>query len=245
MARRSGSFLEGSVVRLFKLAGFEPKRNVKLHGYEIDVFVKYKTHDIIIECKQRDRGGLVVRNLIHEWHSKNELIRASRVVLAITGVDINKNAYDLAKKYGIIIWDETKLEKLIDEAVGKTDRVKEKLLREMNLESVEKTNKEPRKDVPAKGKAQTQRNTRGSYAKALIFAFCFFFLVCFIGLTGSFINPVVSMIIIFLMLYWYSIKNGLLNNRNESIFLIVFFILLPVLGGILYLLYKIIRRKNG
>jgi len=135
MASRGGSLLEGNVERLLKLAGFEPQRNVKLHGYEIDVFVKYKTLSIIFECKQRDSGGLNLRNLIHEWRSKNEEIKASKVVLVITGIDVTHEANDLAKKYGIIIWSENKLNKLLDDVIEKKEEMKDEILLAVGLET--------------------------------------------------------------------------------------------------------------
>ncbi len=141
MARRGGSFLESSVLKLFKLAGFEAETNVRLSGYEVDVYVKYGTLDIIVECKQRDSGGLNIRNLIHQWESKNKEIGASKILLVVTGVNITHDARELANKYDIAIWDEDKLENLIDEAIDKKSLVRDKILIEMGLESTDYINK--------------------------------------------------------------------------------------------------------
>ncbi|MBN2102258.1 MAG: restriction endonuclease [Candidatus Aenigmarchaeota archaeon] len=138
MARRGGSFLESNVERLFKLAGFETETNIKLSDYEIDVYVKYEDKDIIVECKQRDSGGINVRNLIHQWNSKNKEIRASRVIIVITGIDITQEAYELAKRYKIILWDESKLNDLFDKAIELKRGMKKYLIEEMGFKIISK-----------------------------------------------------------------------------------------------------------
>ena len=72
MASRSGSLLEKSTVKLLNLSGFKPELNKIINGYEIDVFLQYKNLKIAFECKQYERSTLAIRNLIHQWDSKNK-----------------------------------------------------------------------------------------------------------------------------------------------------------------------------
>nr|NIO37643.1 hypothetical protein [Candidatus Bathyarchaeota archaeon] len=75
LGKRSGSLLEKDVARLFKLVGLEPKLNEKIDDYEIDVLVIYRGVRLGIECKQYERSSLTVKNLIHEWDSKNKELK--------------------------------------------------------------------------------------------------------------------------------------------------------------------------
>ena len=74
MTSRSGSLLEKNVAKILALSGFKPKMNQIINGYEIDVFFEYCGQKIAIECKQYERSTLAVRNLIHQWDSKNKEI---------------------------------------------------------------------------------------------------------------------------------------------------------------------------
>jgi Holliday junction resolvase len=65
MASKKGTLLEKNVERLLRLSGLSPERNVIINTYEIDVFVIYKNKRIAFECKQYEKSGLTVRNLIH------------------------------------------------------------------------------------------------------------------------------------------------------------------------------------
>ena len=75
MARRRGSLLENTIEKILTSVGLEVEKNVRIKGYEIDVYIKYKGFSIAIECKERSRGSLVVRNLIHEWSGKNKILK--------------------------------------------------------------------------------------------------------------------------------------------------------------------------
>jgi len=140
MAIRSGTLLERSVNRLFMLAGFDPKNNKIIDGYEIDVYVEYKSFSLIIECKQYERSSLAIRNLIHQWESKNRLIGASKILFVLAGCDISKKDFELAKDFNISIWDETVLSDLTDLAIKSKDMAKKEILLKLNLKSEEISN---------------------------------------------------------------------------------------------------------
>ena len=86
---REGTLLERDVNRLFSLLGFKVENNVKIKGYEIDIYAISGNQKIIIECKQRDKSkSLDMRNLIHQWSSKNSIIGASKIILITYGIKI-------------------------------------------------------------------------------------------------------------------------------------------------------------
>ncbi len=131
--KRSGSLLEKNVARLFRLGGFEPELNKKIDDYEIDVFLKYKSIKRGIECKQYERSSLAIRNLIHEWNSKNRELNFDKILLVLVGCKITDKDRNLARKYGITIWDTKKFNELFDEAIEKRGNIKNILLIEAGL----------------------------------------------------------------------------------------------------------------
>ena len=72
MASRKGTLLERNVEQLLTLVGLKPELNKIYHGYEIDVFLRYDNYTVAFECKQYEKSSLTVRNLIHQWDSKNK-----------------------------------------------------------------------------------------------------------------------------------------------------------------------------
>lgn len=90
---------------------------------------------VVIECKQYERSSLSVRNLIHEWHSKNEVLEFDRVILAIVGQEVTEADRDLADQFGIVIWDGSKIDDLLDRAIENREAHLEILLREMGIAS--------------------------------------------------------------------------------------------------------------
>lgn len=133
MASRSGTLLEKEVKRLLELSGFKAELNKRINGYEIDVFINYNNQKIAFECKQYERSRLPIRNLIHEWDSKNKELKFGKIILVITGMDINNQDYQLAKKYNIIIWNESKLDNLLDSAIEKKIENKTIVLKELGI----------------------------------------------------------------------------------------------------------------
>lgn len=110
--KRIWSLLETLVYDLFEEAGFSPQKNVRIEGYEIDVFVAYKNQSIVIECKQYEKGELKLRDLIHIWESKNRITRADRVLFVLYGIEISEGDLEFAKGYGIYIWDQNVLKEM-------------------------------------------------------------------------------------------------------------------------------------
>jgi hypothetical protein len=133
MTSRQGSLLEKNVWKLLKLAGFEPELNKIFKGYEIDVFLKYSNMKIGFECKQYERSNLGVRNLIHQWDSKNKELNLNKIILVITGVNISNKEHQLAKKSNMIIWDEKKVDYLFNKAIEEKAKIKKEIIKEMEL----------------------------------------------------------------------------------------------------------------
>ncbi len=133
MASRKGSLLESSVYQLLKLSGFRPELNKTVNGYEIDIFLSYRNLKIAFECKQYEKGSLAVRNLIHQWDSKNRELKFDKLVLVLIGTDISEAEYQLAKKYNIVIWDEAKFHSLSNRAIKKRIKNKNAILKELEI----------------------------------------------------------------------------------------------------------------
>jgi ATP/ADP translocase len=55
---------------------------------------------------------------------------------------------------------------------------------------------------------------------------------------------VLSLIVIFLLLLIYAFKKQALPYKKDKILLGFFFIIIPILGGIIYLIFKILTRKE-
>lgn len=133
MASRKGTLLERDVERLLNIVGLKPEVNKVYHTYEIDVFLRYNNKIIAFECKQYEKSALTIRNLIHLWDSKNKELKLDKIVLVIFGIDVKPADYQLAKKYGIVLWDEKKLKRLLDEAIENKKLYKEKLFKEIGV----------------------------------------------------------------------------------------------------------------
>jgi len=137
MVSRKGTLLEKEVLRLFKLVGFEPEHSKKIEGYEVDVFLEYKGFKIIVECKQYEKSSLSVRNLIHQWESKNKILKADRVLLVLVGSEITHKERSLAENYGIKIWNEEKLDTFLDKAIEHKDKIRAEILEDLGIRSEE------------------------------------------------------------------------------------------------------------
>jgi len=103
--KKQGSLLEENTAEVFERAGFDVKKNSRVKGYEIDVSATKYGRTIICECKQYEKADLTIRNLIHQWDSKNKEIKADKVILVLYGKNPNKDDISLAKKYDMVLWD--------------------------------------------------------------------------------------------------------------------------------------------
>ena len=135
MASRKGTLLERNVEQLLKLVGLKPELNKIYHGYEIDVFLRHNNHIIAFECKQYEKSSLTVRNLIHQWDSKNKELNLDKIVLVFFGIELNNTDKELAKKYDITVWDEHKLKNLLSKAIDKKEEFLEKLFSEIGIDT--------------------------------------------------------------------------------------------------------------
>jgi len=151
--KKRGSLLERDVARLFRLIGLKPKINQKIDDYEIDVLVHFKGMKLGIECKQYERSSLAIRNLIHEWDSKNKELKLDKILLVLVGCNITDRDRQLAKKYGITIWDDQKFDELFSKVIERREAIKDEVLLEAGLkpskeiaEKIEKIKREYRCD---------------------------------------------------------------------------------------------------
>ncbi|MEK6873526.1 MAG: restriction endonuclease [Nanoarchaeota archaeon] len=112
MSERQGSFLEGVVATIFQRAGLDTSTNVFMKGYEVDVVGSKLNYKVIVQCKHCEGSYVNIKDILHQWKSKNDIINADKVVLVIYGQEPNQSHYHLAEKLGIILIDKEKLQKL-------------------------------------------------------------------------------------------------------------------------------------
>ncbi len=133
IASRHGTLLERNVEQMLKLIGIKSRCNVIINGYETDVFFQYNKQKIGIECKQREKSSISIRNLIHEWNSKNTEIKLDKIILIIFGYDMTEQDFNLAKKFGITIWDESLFTEMYQEAINNKENAKEVILKRLGI----------------------------------------------------------------------------------------------------------------
>jgi len=150
MVSRKGSLLEKNVTNIFNALGFQTETNVKIKGYEIDVFAKKGNLEIIIECKQYENSSLTIRNLIHQWADKNFEIKADRVLLVLYGLNIKETDRILASNRNIILWDEKTLQKYISLTIKNKAEALKELITELDLETEDQKTKDQRNIDEAK-----------------------------------------------------------------------------------------------
>ena len=131
------NLLESYVGKILKKAGFNPQLRIHLGGYEIDVYVEYKSVRIAFECKQYQRSRLTVRNLIHEWSGKQEELGVEKVVLVLVGMNVSETDYELAERKGIAIWRGSKVETLLDGVIDGASNTRERILLDLGLDGEE------------------------------------------------------------------------------------------------------------
>ena len=49
---------------------------------------------------------MTIRNLIHQWNSKNQLIGAHKIILVLAGLKIKETDLALASEFDMEIWDQ-------------------------------------------------------------------------------------------------------------------------------------------
>ncbi len=133
--REVGDVLENNIEYIFKVGGFHTEKNIRLAKYEIDVLAKFGDRKIIIECKNYQNSHLVIRNLIHQWNSKNKIIKAGKIILVIYGVNIKNSDKELASKFNIEIWGKDEVIKLFSLLMNPT-QLREALLKAIDLKPI-------------------------------------------------------------------------------------------------------------
>lgn len=132
MGTRQGTLLERNIAKIFKLAGFEVKQPTMIRGYEVDVYAVKGVFDVCIQCKQYEKSHLNIRDLVHQWDSKNTReIKVSKVVIALFGVNISQKEHLHAKKYGITLWDEKNIADYLDLLIDNKNKGSEVLLKDL------------------------------------------------------------------------------------------------------------------
>ncbi|MDN5367206.1 MAG: hypothetical protein PWQ11_617 [Candidatus Diapherotrites archaeon] len=102
---------------------------------------------IIIECKQYERSHITIRNLIHQWYGKNQIMGADAVIIAIYGQEPSTQDIQLAKQYGIVIWGTKDIDALIRYlSSGDTNAIKSRIygdLKEIHVQTMKNIEKIP------------------------------------------------------------------------------------------------------
>ncbi|HEY9221324.1 MAG TPA: restriction endonuclease [Lutibacter sp.] len=135
IAKDRGDSLESGVEHIFKMAKFKTERNVFISKYEIDVRAILGDRTIIIECKNYQNSNLTIRNLIHQWHSKNDIIKAHKVILVLAGLKINNSDYELASQFDMELWNENDISDLFNLSL-KPDELRERLIEKISLKEI-------------------------------------------------------------------------------------------------------------
>ena len=130
--KERGDSLELAIEHIFKVARFKTERNVFITGYEIDVKATIGDRTIVIECKNYQNSDLTIRNLIHQWNSKNNLIRAHKIILVLAGISIHDNDYALASSFDMELWNQNDISELFNLSL-KPDELRKKLLSKISL----------------------------------------------------------------------------------------------------------------
>ena len=133
MVTRRGTLLEKNVEKIFKIMGFETKRNYFINGYEIDVYATLGHFSVAVQCKQYEQSTLNIRDVIHQWDSKNKKINADKIILMIYGQDIEERHVELGKELDITVLGEPELDLLENLIIKDDDFSKNKVLKILGI----------------------------------------------------------------------------------------------------------------
>lgn len=125
-----GTLLEKTIENIFKNCGFEVRRDIYINDYEIDLYARLKNLNIVVQCKQYEKSHLNITDLLHLWNSKNQKIKASKVIVVVYGQKLKSKEKYLANELGIELWGDHEIEKA--ELLSKSESCKE-LLEFINL----------------------------------------------------------------------------------------------------------------
>lgn len=130
--KKKGDALEGAIEHILKIGGLKTDRNIFLNTYEIDVVATIGDRTIIFECKNYQNSSLNIRNLIHQWYGKNQIIRAHKIVLVIAGVAIGEKDRELASNFDMEIWGDEDLTDLFQLSL-EPELLRERLFKKISL----------------------------------------------------------------------------------------------------------------
>lgn len=133
MGKRLGTLLEKNTERLFMRAGFKTQRDTIVGGYEIDILAVSGNLKIAVQCKQYEKSKLNIRDIIHQWNSKNTLLNFDRVVIVIFGEEIRDNDRILAKQLGISLWSDSDMDFIEEKVIKDPDNANESILEFIGL----------------------------------------------------------------------------------------------------------------
>jgi hypothetical protein len=134
-SKSRGDALEKSVEFIFGSAGFKTQRNVRLSKYEIDVLAEIGDRKIVIECKNYQESSLTIRNLVHQWNSKNQIIKANKVIIVLAGLNVKESDHQLANQFDMEVWDEKDLTNLLNLSL-KPDVLRHELLDKVSFKPI-------------------------------------------------------------------------------------------------------------
>jgi hypothetical protein len=134
-AKEKGDSLEMAVEHIFRVANFPTERNVLIAKYEIDIKATIGDRTLIVECKNYQNSSLTIRNLVHQWNSKNELIKAHKIIIVLAGLNIKDTDYALASDFNIELWSQEDLADLFNLSL-KPHELRERLLDKISLEPI-------------------------------------------------------------------------------------------------------------
>jgi|GEM_PF-2888943 len=133
--KEKGDSLERAVEHIFSVAGFKTSRNVWIAKYEIDVVAEVGDRKVIVECKNYQNGSLTIRNLIHQWNSKNQIIRAHKIIIALAGLVVKDSDYALAAEFDIELWNQDDITEMFNLSL-KPDELRKKLIEKIDFRPI-------------------------------------------------------------------------------------------------------------
>ncbi|MBF9018484.1 MULTISPECIES: hypothetical protein [unclassified Oceanispirochaeta] len=133
--KEAGNSLESAIEYILNIANIKTENNSIISGYEIDIKAEIGDRLVIIECKNYQNSTMIIRNLIHQWNSKNNLIGANKIILAIAGLVIKQTDRDLASEFDMEIWSQEEITELFNLSL-EPNKLKEKLLNLISLKPI-------------------------------------------------------------------------------------------------------------
>lgn len=136
IAKKKGEWLEKYVEKLFQLAGFDTKRNLrkKRSGieHEIDILASKGSEEILVECKDRER---LTKGEMDAFIGKLTDLKAELGVFVTTNIGEFDNYKRYMKNHNIVFLDGEELEDLWGRFLqaGDQDEFREYLNKKFNV----------------------------------------------------------------------------------------------------------------